>query len=657
MNIKDKSINTLRALGLSMIDEANSGHPGIVLGAAPIIYTLYSRHICANVDDLVWANRDRFIMAAGHGSALYYAMLHLVGYNISMDDLKNFRQYKSKTPGHPEYMHTAGVDATSGPLGQGIAMGVGMAIAEEFLRSKNRVFDHHTYVLCGDGDLQEGVTQEAMSFAGVHQLGNLVVLYDSNDIQLDTAVNVVNIEDVKGKYESMGWQYILVEDGTSVEEIDKAIIEAKKESLKPTIIEVKTKIGHGSSVEGQCASHGAPLGIEQSKKTMENLGYTLDRFEVDEDVYMHFKETFREKSINKYVKWNDGLESIKEDDADHYAEIMNLVTHNHSCDFDAIYSDLRDYEKAATRVLGGKVLSQISNQMPNILAGTADLSGSTKVVGNDGDNSPENRQGRNLKFGVREHAMGAIANGIVLHSGFDAVVSGFFVFSDYLKPAMRMSALMNIPTIYTFTHDSVAVGEDGPTHEPVEQLVMLRSTPNIDVFRPADLKEVIASYQMALNKQNPTAIILSRQDLPNLSDYTSLTNSEKGAYTVKRFDAPDGIIIASGSELSLAIEVSDELEENNIYYNVVSMLSMEVFNSQSEEYRESVLPSACRRRVSIEMSSAYSYHQYVGLDGLIFSIDKFGLSAPGNQVIEHFGFNKDSIIYEMKKLRRRKDSE
>ncbi len=657
MDINNKSINTLRSLGLAMIDEANSGHPGIVLGAAPIIYTLFSKHIHANASDLLWANRDRFVMAAGHGSALYYAMLHLAGFDVSVDDLKNFRQYESKTPGHPEYMHTAGVDATSGPLGQGIAMAVGMAISEEFLRSKHRSVNHHTYVLCGDGDLQEGVTQEAMSFAGVQKLGNLVVLYDSNDIQLDTPVDCVNIEDVKAKYEAMGWHYVLVEDGTSVDAIDKAIVEAKSETSKPSIIEVKTAIGYGSAVEGQCASHGSPLGKEESKATMEKLGYELDRFEVDEEVYIHFKETFRTRGINKYVMWNDSLEEMKEDDYEAYEELTAFISHDYNFDFDMVYEKLKDYDKSATRVLGGKVLTEISNGMNNILAGSADLSGSTKVVGNDGDFNPENRSGRNIKFGVREHAMSAIANGIVLHSGLDAVVSGFFVFSDYAKPAIRMAALMNIPTIFTFTHDSVAVGEDGPTHEPIEQLVMLRSTPNIDVFRPADLKEVIVSYQTALKKQNPTAIILSRQDLPNLSDYTNMTNSSKGAYLVKSFENPDGIIIASGSELSLAIEVSLKLEEQNIKYNVVSMLCMEIFNAQSKEYIESVLPSSCRRRVSIEMSSAYSYHQYVGLDGLIFSIDTFGLSAPGAQAIEHFGFEKDNIVYEIMKLSNRKDVE
>ncbi|MFV0424199.1 MAG: transketolase [Bacilli bacterium] len=657
MTISEKSINTLRALGLSMIDEANSGHPGIVLGAAPIIYTLYTKHMHANVDDLVWTNRDRFVMAAGHGSALYYAMLHLVGYDLSLEDLKNFRQYKSKTPGHPEYLHTAGVDATSGPLGQGIAMGVGMAIAEEFLRAKNRIVHHHTFVLCGDGDLQEGVTQEAMSFAGAQQLSNLIVLYDSNDIQLDTEVATVNIEDVKMKYEAMGWHYILVEDGNDIESIDKAIINAKNENSKPSIIQVKTKIGYMSKLEGTCAAHGAPFGIEESKRTMKSLGYSLNEFEVEEEVYLHFKDTFRERGINKYVMWNDSLEELRADDFDSYEELMSLITHDFNCDFESIYNKFKDYDKAATRVLGGKVLTEISNSMSNIIAGSADLSGSTKVVGNDGDFCVKNRSGRNLKFGVREHAMAAIANGIVLHSGFDAVVSGFFVFSDYSKPAIRMAALMNIPTIFTFTHDSVAVGEDGPTHEPIEQLVMLRSTPNIDVFRPADLKEVIASYKVALNKQNPTAIILSRQDLVNLDNYTSYTNTEKGAYLVKSFEEYDGIIIASGSELALAIEVSDKLEEHNIKYNVVSMVCMEIFNSQPTEYIESIFPPACRRRVSIEMSSAYSYHQYVGLDGLIFSIDTFGISAPGNEAIEHFGFDKENILYEIMRLSNRKDSE
>ncbi len=649
MNIENKSINTLRALGLAMIDKANSGHPGIVLGAAPMLYTLYTRHLNASSSDYRWVNRDRFVMAAGHGSALYYSLLHLAGYDISIDDLKNFRQFNSKTPGHPEYMHTPGVDATSGPLGQGIAMASGIAMAEEFLRAKYSVVNHYTYVLCGDGDLQEGVTQEAMSLAGLQKLGRLIVLYDSNDIQLDTSVDKVNIEDVKSKYESMNWQYILVEDGNDVDAIDQAIVAAKALLDKPTIIEVKTTIGYGSSKQGTSAVHGSPLGFDETKNTLSKLGYDLEPFEVEEAVYDHFKETFGARGSAKVQNWNDLVESYSKESPDKYKEVIKLIQRNFEIDFNKIAKQVYNEDEKATRVHGGSVLKELGNCHPFLLAGSADLSGSTQVKGNDGVFDFNDRLGRNILFGVREHAMGAIANGLVLHSGIDAVVSGFFVFSDYLKPAIRMAALMNIPTIFTFTHDSVAVGEDGPTHEPVEQLDMLRTTPNLDVFRPADLNEVIAAYKLALSKQNPSSIILSRQNLPSLHNYTSVESAAKGGYVVKDYDSLDGIIIASGSELSLAIEVSEKLAESNVFYRVVSMFSMELFNAQKASYIEEVLPKEVRNRVGIEMSRAFSYYRYIGLDGKLFSIDTFGVSAPGAQAIEHFGFDRDSIVYEILK--------
>ncbi len=649
MNIEKLSINTMRSLGLAMIDKANSGHPGIVLGAAPMMYTLFTRHINANNVDYGWVNRDRFIMAAGHGSALYYATLHLCGYDVDIDDLKQFRQYRSKTPGHPEYLHTAGVDATSGPLGQGIAMGVGMSVAEEFLRNKYNVINHYTYALCGDGDLQEGVTQEAMSFAGVQGLGRLIVLYDSNDIQLDTPVKDVNIENTKAKYEAMNWHYVLVEDGNDIEAIDRAINSAKLETSRPSIIEVKTKIGYGSSKVGTCASHGAPLGAEESANTMQRLEYNLKPFEVDETVYAHFKDTFAARGNKNFHRWSQLLESYQQDNHDEYSQMMQLIQKNVQIDFRKIYKELLSDQSSATRVLGGKVLDAIGKEHPLLLAGSADLSCSTKVKGLDGDFSIANRTGRNINYGVREHAMAAIANGLVLHSCLDAVASGFFVFSDYSKPAIRMSALMNIPTIYAFTHDSVAVGEDGPTHEPIEQLDVLRSTPNLDVFRPANLCEVVASYEMALNKQNPSAIILTRQNVATIEEYTDYNCAKKGAYLVKEYERVDGIIIASGSELSLAIEVSERLAESNLYYNVVSMLSMEIFKAQSEEYIESILPNEVRNRIAIEMSSANCYYQFTGLDGKVFSINNFGVSAPGDVAIKHFGFEVEKIVYEIMK--------
>ncbi len=643
-------INTARSLGLAMIDDANSGHPGIVLGAAPILYTLYTRHINANPKNLRWVNRDRFIMAAGHGSALYYAILHLCGYDISIEDLKQFRQLHSATPGHPEFHHTPGIDATSGPLGQGIAMGVGNAVAEAFLSSKYSIINHYTYVLCGDGDLQEGVTQEAMSFAGTQKLNKLIVLYDSNDIQLDTKVEDVNSENTQAKYEAMNWNYILVENGTSVDMIDEAIEAAKLCNDKPTIIEVKTQIGYGSTHEGTCKAHGSPLGHEESKKTMVNLDYNYDNYEVDASVYKHFKDTFIRRGQNKYKVYENMLEEMMNNDGEMYNEFNCIFTHKYDVDYNAIFDKLKSENADATRNLGGKVLTEITKQNIHLMAGTADLSCSVKVVGADGDFNFENRSGRNLNYGVREHAMAAISNGIVLHSGIDSVSSGFMIFSDYMKPAIRLSALMNIPTIYTFTHDSVAVGEDGPTHQPIEQLVGLRSIPNLDVFRPADLKEVIASYKLALTKQNPSAIILTRQNVPVLSEYTSIDNSSRGAYIVKDFDKIDGIILASGSELSLALDVSEKLEEVDLNFRVVSVISMELFDLQPTEYINSVLPNDVRRRFAIELSSPMSWYKYIGLDGKVFGISTFGFSGKPADIFEHINYDAEKIFYEISKM-------
>ncbi len=643
-------VNTIRALGLAMIDDANSGHPGIVLGAAPIIYTVYAKHLVANPGDTRWINRDRFIMAAGHGSALYYAMLHVAGYDITIDDLKNFRKLNSKTPGHPEFQHTPGVDATSGPLGQGVAMGVGTAIAEEFLRSKYNVTNHYTYVLCGDGDLQEGVTQEAMSLAGVQKLSNLIVMYDSNDIQLDTPVNIVNREDTRNKYEAMNWNYILVENGNSVDQINEAIEAAKMCKEKPSIIEVKTKIGFGSKHEGECAAHGAPLGHEESKKTMSSLDYNYDNYTVDKQVYSALKNSFGKRGMEKYKEFENTIQTIMNEKPDLFKEMYRVISHSYDTDYNAIYEKLKTDKPVATRVSGGKVLEEISKTHMHLLAGTADLSCSTKVMGSDGDFSPSNRKGRNINYGVREHAMAAISNGIVLHSGLDAVASGFFVFSDYMKPSIRMSALMNVPTIYTFTHDSIAVGEDGPTHQPIEQLVTLRSTPNLDVFRPASLKEVIASYKIALNKQNPTAIILTRQNLPNLDNVTSIEEASKGAYIVKDFDKIDGIILASGSELALALEVSEKLEDVDLKYRVISVLSMELFDLQPEEYINKLLPKNVRRRFAIELSTKNNWYKYIGLDGKAFGIDAFGYSAKAEDVFEFLKYDAENIFYEISKL-------
>jgi len=649
MDIKLKTINTIRALGIDAINKANSGHPGMVLGAAPMAYTLFSRHLNVDVEDSKWINRDRFILAAGHGSMLLYSLLHLSGFNVSMEDIKEFRQWGSKTPGHPEFGHTHGVDATSGPLGQGIAMAVGMAISEDYLAAKYNkdvtIFDHYTYALCGDGDLQEGVTQEAISLAGNLGLEKLIVLYDSNDIQLDGPVDLANKENVKAKFESMNWDYQLVEDGNDVEAIDKAIIAAKA-SDKPSVIEIKTVIGFGSPVAGSSKSHGSPLGAENGAVTKEELNWEYPEFYVPDAVYEHFEENVRERGAVAKRSWNKEVMAYFEANQDIAAELINIMNDKEfDFKYEELISEFKAGEMIATRAASGKALAHYSNVIPNVMGGSADVCGSTKAVGINGDYNKANRTGQNINFGVREHAMAAVLNGMTLHGGIKAFGGAFFVFSDYCKPSIRMAALMNLPSIFIFSHDSIAVGEDGPTHEPIEQLAGLRTIPNHDLIRPADAIETAAAWRLAFESTDkPTTIVLTRQAVRNQVE-SSYEGVKKGAYVISKEQAKlDGIILASGSEVTLAVEAQEELLKVGVDVRVVSVPSMIRFDAQSAEYKEEVIPADCRKRVSLEMGSTMPWYKYVGLDGLALGIDKFGASAPASKVIEEYGFNTDTVV-------------
>jgi len=645
------SINAIRFLGVDAINKANSGHPGIVLGAAPMMYNLYTSHLRVTPNKPLWFNRDRFVLAAGHGSAMLYSTLHLAGYDVTMDDLKDFRQLNSKTPGHPEYLHTEGIDATSGPLGQGIAMAAGMAVAESYLsatfnKPNFNVVDHFTYALCGDGDLQEGVTQEAMSLAGHLGLGRLIVLYDSNDIQLDGPVDMANSEDVKEKYEAMNWHYIKVADGNNVDAIDEAINIAKGVKNRPSIIEVKTIIGYGSSLQGDSATHGAPLGIEETDNTRKTLKYDYEAFTAPESAYNDFFENTVQRGEEALNNWENLLEDYEKEYPELAKELNEIINGEFNVDFDQVLPKQPIGTNEASRVSGGKVLTQLSEANVSLIGGSADLTKSTKAKGVSGDFGPENRTSRNINYGVREHAMAAMVNGLTLH-GLKGFSGAFFVFSDYLKPSARMAAIMGIPSTFIFTHDSVAVGEDGPTHEPIEQLSMFRTTPNINLFRPADANETSYAYRYAMeSKKTPSVIVLSRQNLEVKVD-TNYEDFKHGAYVISDKEDYEGILIATGSEVGLALDTQAELSKNGINVRVVSMPSMDLFNAQSDEYKESVLPKACTKRLAIEMGAPHLWYRYADT---VKGIETFGVSAPGNEAIDHFGFNTEEIVKLYKSL-------
>lgn len=656
MDVKQKVINTIRVLSAEAIEKANSGHPGLPLGAAPAAFTLFNEHLKHNPKNPDWINRDRFILSAGHGSMLLYSLLNLYGYGLKIEDLENFRQFDSLTPGHPEYMHTKGVEASTGPLGQGIAMGVGMAIAERHLaalfnKDDNKLIDHMTYILCGDGCLQEGISNEASSLAGTLKLNKLVVLYDSNNITIEGDTKVAFTENVRARYEALGWNTLYVEDGNDIEAISKAISEAKKSTDKPTLIEIKTKIGFGATgKEGTAGAHGAPLGAESLAALRKNLTYEEEGFNVSQDVLDYMKEKCEE--LDKHEEdWYKQLEAYKAKYKADYDKLMSFYDGEVSEEVLKAMTDI-ELKDDASRASSGKVLNKVSHVLENIIGGSADLGPSNKSVMNDEKYfSSECPEGRNIHFGVREHAMAAICNGILLHGGLRSYAATFLVFSDYMKPSIRLASLMNLPAIYILTHDSIGVGEDGPTHQPIEHLAMLRSIPNINVIRPADSREVIYAWQSALmSKETPTCLILSRQGLKLLDN--SSEEALKGGYIVHKEakDSIDAIIIATGSEVALSIEAAKDLEAKGKSIRVVSMPSQEIFLNQDKEYIEKILPSSVKARVSVEALSTMPWGKFVGLEGTAIGIDRFGSSAPGKVLFEKYGITKEHVEEEVSKL-------
>lgn len=650
-NISLQSINAIRTLGIDAINKAKSGHPGVVLGAAPMAYTLFTKHMNINPTNSHWFNRDRFVLAAGHGSMLLYALLHLSGYQVSMNDIKNFRQWDSKTPGHPEFGHTDGVDATSGPLGQGIPMAIGMALAEKYLAARYNkegysLIDHYNFVICGDGDLMEGVTSEASSLAGHLGLGKVVVLYDSNDICLDGDLTQSFTEDVLKRYESYGWHVQRVEDGTDISAIDQAIERAKQETNKPSIIEIKTVIGYGSKLQGTNAVHGAPLGEEDGAYAKEQYGWNHEPFVVPQEVYRHFEQNVKTRGQEANQAWDKLFSDYSKQYPELAEELQKAMNNELIIDLERVMPSYEAGHSQATRDTNHEAINAIADVIPYFLGGSADLSHSNKTnIKNGGDFSKLTPTGRNIYFGVREFAMASILNGMMLHGGVRVFGGTFFVFCDYLKPAMRMAALMGLPVTYVLTHDSIAVGEDGPTHEPIEQLAMLRTIPNFSVIRPADANETVAAWRLAMESTStPTALILTRQNLTTMEN-TSYEGVSKGAYIVSEAKQEmDGILIATGSEVNLAVAAQAALADEGIYVRVVSMPSMDLFEKQPKEYRESILPKSVTKRLAIEMGATYGWHKYVGFDGRVLGIDRFGASAPANKVIEAYGFTVENII-------------
>jgi len=642
----EKTIKAIRFLGMDMINQADSGHPGIVLGAAPVICSLFQYHMNAYAKEPNWFNRDRFFLSAGHGSAMLYATLHLAGYDIPMEELKKFRQLGSMTPGHPEFRHAPGVEATTGPLGQGIGMAVGNAIAETYLRNtfstvEYPVVDHYTYVLCGDGDLQEGVAMESLSLAGHLKLRKLIVLFDSNDIQLDGPTKNTVSEDIKMKMESVGFEYILVKDANDVLDVSIAI-EKAKQSDKPAFLEIKSVIGFGSSKQGTSATHGSPIGKEETIRMKEALGYSVVPFDVDKEVYEKFQSRFGLRGDRQYNAWNVYMDAYKVAFPEKYNQLMSIINEELQVDFESLLPEIPVGTKEATRNSIGKLIPKLSEQIISMVGGSADLTASTKVKGINGNFSEATPLGRNINFGVREHAMASIINGMTLHH-LKAFSGGFFIFSDYMKPAIRLAALMQIPSMFIFTHDSVCVGEDGPTHEPIEQLSMFRTTPGINTFRPANANEVRHTIRYALeSNRTPSIIALTRQNTIVLNACT-YGEFKQGAYVVKAPLNEEGILIATGSELELAILASEELEKLGHPVRVVSMPCMELFLELPKERQEEILPKHLQNRLAIEMGSTGLWYRFASK---VKGIDTFGASAKEQDILEYFGFTVKDIVKE-----------
>lgn len=652
MSVRQKSVDTIRIISAEAIEKAKSGHPGICIGAAPIGFELFADFLNFSYKKPRWDNRDRFILSAGHGSMLLYSLLHLFGYDVTKEDLENFRQLGSRTPGHPEYGKTDGVETSTGPLGQGLANAVGFAVAEAHLaalfnRPDYPVVDHYTYVLTGDGCLEEGIGYEACSFAGAQKLGKLILLYDNNDVTIEGDMKNTFDEDVATRFAAQGWQVLRVNDANNLNAIHAAIVRAKAELSRPSVIICKSIIGYGSPLAGSAACHGAPLGEENVQKLRENFNWTQPPFEAPEDVKAYCLSLAEERS-KKADEWEAMFLSYEHAYpllAAQYKQFMSGA----APDFSRV-EGLNDFNKPeATRSCGGKVLNAIARVTPNIMSGSADLSPSTKTELKGKEYfSPEHREGSNIHFGIREHAMAAICNGIQLHGGLKAVCSTFFSFSDYMKAGIRMSGLMSLPVVYVMTHDSIGVGEDGPTHQPMEQLISMRSIPNVNVFRPCDGKETVAAFISAFTATKPTVIVETRQSLPayeNSGDDKAL----KGGYILSDCEGtPDILLIASGSEVELCMEAKNALAEEGIKARVVSLPCMEIFEAQSEEYRNCVIPKAVKARVCVEAASHFSWYKYCRDFGELITMTGFGVSGPAKQLFEYFGFTKENVVEKAK---------
>ena len=651
-NVDELSVAAIRSTCIDGINKSKSGHPGTCLSAAPIMYVLYNYFMKANPYDTKWINRDRFVLSCGHASMLLYTTLHLAGFDLSVEDLKNFRQLHSRTPGHPEIDVTPGVDANSGPLGQGIAQGVGLAMAEEMLRNKygKEVYDHYTYVMCGDGCLEEGISQEAITFAGLQKLNKLVLLYDKNDVTLDGPLSNSNKEDIKDRFLSAGWDVIYVKNGNNIKDIKKAIKKAKQSLLNPTLIIFQTIIGFGSKNEGSHKVHGNPLGTEDGAFAKKCYGYNYPEFEVPQEVYDNFKTNFINRNLTEYNNYIEKFENLKKTNGELATKILDLSTNDVNKYLNKEHLKMDELATDATRKSSQKVLNFYHELLPNFVGGSADVAGSVMTALSKGsDFTYENQGGTNINWGIREFLMCSASNGILLHGGLRTYTGCFLVFSDYCKAAIRMSALMNLPQIFLFSHDSLVVGEDGPTHQPIEQLAALRSIPNLYVFRPCDAKETYASYRIALEStKTPSCIILTRQNLPLLPNSSNYEGVTKGAYVVdkEKGKKPSMTLIASGSEVSLAIEVKSILEKDGIDLRVVSMPCQELFNQQEEKYQEKVFGIEYEKRVTLEMESTFGWYRYAPL---CIGVDKFGASAKADDVVKEFGFTKEEVAKEILK--------
>lgn len=660
MNINQKAVNALRILSADQVQKANSGHPGLPLGAAPIAYSLWANNMNHNPKNPNWKNRDRFVLSAGHGSSLLYSLLHMFGYGLSLDDLKSFRQFGSLTPGHPEYKHTAGVESTTGPLGAGVSTAVGMAMAEAHLAAKfNKdgypIVDHYTYALTGDGCLMEGVAYEALSLAGTLKLDKFIVLYDSNKITIEGDTDLAFTEDVAARFEAFGYQVQVVEDGNDLEAIDAAIAKAKADKERPSLIICKTQIGYGCPAKvGKASAHGEPLGEDNIVELRKFLGWeNQTALEVDAEIYDHYKD-LAEAGANKEEAWKAMFAEYATkypEEAKLWDEYFAKPDVTKIIDSEAYWA--HENKAMATRAVSGDIINKLKDVYPNLVGGSADLAPSNKTeMKGQGFFSATDRSGRNIHFGVREMAMTAITNGIYLHGGLNPYCATFFVFSDFMKPMIRLSSLMGLPVTFVLTHDSIGVGEDGPTHEPIEQLAMLRSIPNLNVFRPADYTETAAAWASAIGSEaTPTAIVLTRQNLPQLEG--SSKEAFKGGYILAEAankDKIDLIILASGSEVELAVGAKEELEKEGKSVRVVSVPCMDVFEAQSPEYIEEVLPSAVRTRLAVEAANPMPWYKYVGLDGDVVAMDTFGASAPAKILFEHFGFTVANVVEKAKAL-------